>query len=88
MPHLRSVFLHRLIFFGEKLRDKVRVRSPKKLKILIEVPNLCQVKAHFFSFNMMLLSSQYRVPTPNYPFRNNYGRPGTRWLTEQAKIVN
>ena len=33
-----SVFSHRVIHFGEKLGDKVRVRSPKKLKILIEVP--------------------------------------------------
>ena len=36
--HLRSMFLHRVIHFRENLGDKVRVRSPKKLKILIEVP--------------------------------------------------
>ena len=34
----RSVFLRRVIHFGEKLGDKVRVRSTKKLKNLIEVP--------------------------------------------------
>ena len=38
LSDLRSVFLHRVIHFGENLGDKVRVRPPKKLKILIEVP--------------------------------------------------
>ena len=38
LSHFRSVFLHRVIHFGENLGDKVRVRSPKKLKNLIEVP--------------------------------------------------
>ena len=38
LSDLRSAFLHRVIHFGENLGDMVRVRSPKKLKILIEVP--------------------------------------------------
>ena len=37
---------------------KVNGSSPKKLKILIEVPDVCQVKVHVFSFYMILLSSQ------------------------------
>ena len=37
LSYLRSVFLHRVIHLGEYLGDKVRVRSPKKLTILIEV---------------------------------------------------
>ena len=32
LSYLRSVFLHRVIHLLENLRDKVRVRSPKKLK--------------------------------------------------------
>ena len=42
-------------FLG-KLGDKVKARSPKKLKILKEVPKLCQVEVHVFSFSMILLS--------------------------------
>ena len=38
LSHLRSVFLNRVIPFGENLGDQVKDRSPKKLKILIEVP--------------------------------------------------
>ena len=38
LSHLLSVFLHRVIHFGENLGDKVRIRTPKKIKILIEVP--------------------------------------------------
>ena len=38
ISHLRSVFVYRVIHFGENLGDRVRVRSTKKLKILLEVP--------------------------------------------------
>ena len=31
------------------------------------------VKVHVLSFNMILISSPYRVPTPSYPFRGNLG---------------
>ena len=34
------MFLDRVIYFGETLGGKVKVRSPKKLKSLIEVPNI------------------------------------------------
>ena len=33
LSHDRSVFIRRVIHLGENLGDKVRVRSPKKLKI-------------------------------------------------------
>ena len=68
--------------------NKVRVRSPKKLKILIEVAEVCQVKLHVCSFKMILLSSPLRVPRPSYPFRKNFGRSGKGSSTEKAKIVN
>ena len=46
-------------------------RSPKKLKSLIEVPYVVAVKVHVLSFNMILISSPYCVPTLSYPFRGN-----------------
>ena len=55
--HLRSVFLDRVIHFGELLGDQVKGRSPKKLESLIEVPNVVLVKVHVLSFNMILISS-------------------------------
>ena len=42
--HLHSVFLDRVIHFGQTLGDQVKGGSPKKLKSLIEVPNLVHVK--------------------------------------------
>ena len=39
-------------YFG----DKLKVSSPKKLKILKEFPQVCQLKVHVFTFNMILLS--------------------------------
>ena len=52
------MFLDRVIHFGEALRDQVKGRSPKKLKSLIEVPNVVHVNVQVLSFNMILLSSQ------------------------------
>ena len=56
--HLRSVFLDRVIHFGETLGDQVKGRSPQKLKSLTEVPNVVHVKVYVLSFNMILISSQ------------------------------
>ena len=47
------MFLDQVIHFGETLGDRVRVRSPKKQKNLIEVLYVCQVKVHIFRFNMI-----------------------------------
>ena len=55
--HIRGVFFDRVIHFRETLGDQVKGRSPKKLKLLIEVPNVVQVKVHVFSFNIIPLSS-------------------------------
>ena len=55
--HLRSVFLDRVIHFGETLGDQVNGRSPKKLESLIEVPNVVHMKVHCLSFNMILIPS-------------------------------
>ena len=74
--------------FRKDLGYKVKGSSLKKLKILIEVPQVCQVKVHVFSFNMILLSSPLRVPRPSYPFRRNFGRSGKGSFSEKAKIVN
>ena len=53
--------------------DPVKGRSPKKLKSLIEVPNVVHRKVHVLSFNMILISSPQRLLTPSYPFRENLG---------------
>ena len=48
-------------------------RLPKKLKSLVEVPNLVHVKVHVLSFNMILISSPQHVLTPSYPFQQDLG---------------
>ena len=68
------MFLDRVIHFGESLGDQVMGRSPKKLKSLIEVPNLVHFKAHVLSFNIILLLFQQRVLTQSYPLVGNFGR--------------
>ena len=52
-PSLISVA--RVIHFGETLGDQVKARSSKKLKSLIEFPNVVHVKVHVVSINMILL---------------------------------
>ena len=54
---LRNLFLSRVIHLGETLGYQVKGRSPKKLKSLIEVPNVDHVKVHVLSFNMILIQS-------------------------------
>ena len=54
--------------------DQVKGRSPKKLKSLIEVPNVVHEKVNVLSFNIILISSQKRVLTPSYPFLGKFGR--------------
>ena len=43
-------------------------------KIVIDVPCVVDVKVHILSFNMILISSPKRVPTPSYPFLEKYGK--------------
>ena len=63
-------------------------RSPKKLKSLIEVLYVLQVKEHVLSFNMILNTSPQCVPRLNYPFPGKFGRSGKGSFTEKAKIVD
>ena len=67
------MFLDGVIHFGENLGDKVRGRSTKNLKSLIEVPYVAHLKVQVLSFNLNLIFSPYRVPRPGYPFRKNLG---------------
>ena len=46
----------------------VKGRSPKKLKSLIEVPNVVHMKAHVLGFNMILVRCRHLVLTRRYPF--------------------
>ena len=62
------------LFISEKLWvDQVKGRSPKKLKKLIEVPNVVHRKVHVLSFNMILIASPQRFLTPSYPIREDLG---------------
>ena len=45
--------------------------STKKLKLLRRVPLVEHVKVHVLSFNLIHISSPWRVPRPIYPFRGN-----------------
>ena len=56
--HVSSMFRDRVNHLGVTVGDKVKGRSPKKLKQLIEFPNVVHVKVHVLSFNMILISSQ------------------------------
>ena len=57
--HLRSVFVDRVINFGENLGDQVKRRSQKTRKTLIEVPNVAHLKVRVPSFNMNLILSVF-----------------------------
>ena len=83
----RRSTLYRYSFLG-KFGDNVKGRSQKKLKILVEVPKVCQVKAQVFIFNMILLSSPLLVPGRSYPYRRNFGRSGIGSFSEKAKIID
>ena len=48
------MFLDRVIHFGKTLGDQVKARSPKKLKSLIEIPNVVHVKVHVLTVNRTL----------------------------------
>ena len=72
------MFLDRVIHFEETLGDQVKGHSPKNLKSLILDPNVVHVKVHVLSFNMILISSQWRALTPSYPFRGKFVRYGKR----------
>ena len=51
--------------------DQVKGCSSKKLESLIEVPNVVHVNVHVQSFNMIFISSPWRVLTPSYTFRQD-----------------
>ena len=85
---VHSLFLDRVNNFGGTLGDQVKGRSPKKLKSLIEVPNVVHMKVQVLSFNVILLSTPYLVLRPSYPFRRNFGRSGKGSFTEKARFVN
>ena len=81
------MFLDRVIYFRGNLVDQVKGRSPKKLKLLIEVPNEAHLKVHILSYNMILISSPKRVPRLSCAFWDKFGRTGKGSLTDKAKIV-
>ena len=68
--------------------DLEKDRPPKKLKSLIEVPYVANLKVQVVSFDMNLISSPKRIPRPSYPFGGELGRSGKGSFTEEAKIVD
>ena len=67
------MFLVRVVHFGENLGDQVKGRSQKKLKSLILVIYIAHLKIHVLMYNMNLISSPWRVPSPSYPFLEMFG---------------
>ena len=87
LSHLRSVFVDRVIPFGETLGDQVKGRSPKNLESLIEVPNVVLVKVQVLSFNVILFTAPELVPRPRYQFQRILG-VSRKWPnTQPAGIV-
>ena len=82
------MFLDRVMYFGRSSGDEVNGRSPKKLKSLVGVPYVPQVKVQILSFNMILLSSPWRVPSTSYSFRRKLRRSGKAAVTANVNIVN
>ena len=82
------MFLDRVIHFGEILGDQEKGRSPKKIKSLVDVPNVAHLKVQVLSFNMSIISSPKRIPRPNYSFGGKLGRSGKVSFTKKAKIVD
>ena len=68
-----GVLLDRAIHFVENLGDKVKDRSQKKLKLIMEVPYVAHLKVQVLIYNVILISSTWRVPRPSYPFREIFG---------------
>ena len=82
------MFLDRVIYFRETLGDQVKGRSPKKLKSLIVVPNVIHVKVHILSYNMILISSPWRVPRLSCALWEKFERAGKESFNEKAEIVD
>ena len=61
------------MYFGENLGDKAKGRSPKKQKLMIEVPYVAHQKVQVLSYNVIVISSPYRVPRLSYAFWENFG---------------
>ena len=72
----------------KNLGDQVKDRSPKKIKLLTEVPYVAHLKVQVLIFNMNLFSSPQRVPRPSQPFREKLGRSWKMLFTEKARIVD
>ena len=51
--------------FRRNFGDQAKGRSPKKIKSIIEVPNVVHVKGNVLSFNMNSISAQLCVLTPS-----------------------
>ena len=56
--HLRSVFLDRVIHFGETLGDEVKRRRPEERRLGKEGRNVGYMKEQALSFNIILIASQ------------------------------
>ena len=86
------MFLDHVIHFvhvkGRSQKNQVKGRLPKKLKSLIEVLYVLQVKEHILSFTMIFISSPYRFPRLSYPLLGNFGRSRKGSSTDKAKIVD
>ena len=74
--------------FRGQTKDQQKGRSPKKRKSLMDVPYVAPLKVLVLSFNMILITSRYRVPRPSCPFLGKFGRAGKGSSYEKGKIVD
>ena len=74
LSHLRSVVLDRGIQLGVSFGDQVKGRSPIKLKLLIEVPNVVHVNIKVLGSIMFFISSPWGVRPRGIHFRENLGQ--------------
>ena len=81
------MFLDQVIHFGEILGDHEKDRSPKKLKSLMDIPEVAHLKLQVLSINMNLVSSPKRIPRPSYPFGGKVGRSGKGPFPEKLKSL-
>ena len=82
------MFQDRVVHFGENLREQVKGRSPKKLRLLIAVPYVAHLNVQALSFNMILFSSPSQDPRLGKHFLGRLATSGKRSFTEKAKIVD
>ena len=81
------MFLDQVIYFRGNLVDQVKGSFIEKAKMLIDVTNEAHLKVDILSYNMILISSPWRVPRRSCAFWEKFGRTGKGSFTEKTKFL-